>query len=410
MSKEAQQEITRTVNEDGSIEVSVTPMTNDVRVFDVDKDGVRHVGVRSESELRAITGVPDHYNTVSFDPNSWPQQQRISKHETEAFIAYQARGKFAPPKADQVAAEEVLAKLRKSSPKVPKIKYTKAKGKGGKRMLEISIMDPHFGMACFTPGADLDYDLETARELYLNAIRELVHLAKAHGNIDEVVFVFGNDYLHAEPVTGGKGAAYGTSSGTMQPEMLAWHHTYVFAEETVIMAIDMLTEVAHVRVVVIPGNHDRYSSFTLGRVLHNRFFNNKNVTVMADSSPFKFVRWGVNLIGFEHGHSIPAIRLAALMANECSQRGSHPGWWDETQYREWHLGDQHRKGSGKPAMFEEQGVSIEYLPSIVAPNEWHRLKAFNYQKRGALAFLWDSEDGPIARIGVNLLGKEASRA
>jgi hypothetical protein len=51
---------------------------------------------------------------------------------------------------------------------------------------------------------------------------------------------------------------------------------------------------------------------------------------------------------------------------------------------------------------EEQGVSVEYLPSITPPNDWHRLHAFNWQKRGALAFVWDYEHGQIARLQVNL--------
>ena len=403
-----QQEIVREVLPDGTIEVTVTPIFTNVRSCYVDQDGIKHVGIITEEELRGICNIPDEYNTVAFKPNNWPQQQRISKHRTEPFIGHQAKGTFSPPKADQVAAERILAELRKASPKVAKIKHT-IKKRRGKRMLEIAVMDPHFGLACFEPSADLNYDLKTARYLYLEAIRELVHLALAHGNIDEIVFVFGNDYIHAEPQPGRKGSAFGTTSGVNQSEMLNWTHTYVFAEETVITAIEMLTEVAPVRVVVVPGNHDGTSSFTLGRVLFNRFYNNKNVTVEADASPYKFVRWGVNLIGFEHGHNIPPIRLAALMANECSGDGPRKGWFDETKYHEWHLGDQHRKGSAKPAMFEEQGVSIEYLPSIVAPNEWHRLKAFNHQKRGAMAFLWDASSGPIARIGVNLLGKEEDR-
>jgi hypothetical protein len=42
------------------------------------------------------------------------------------------------------------------------------------------------------------------------------------------------------------------------------------------------------------------------------------VTVDASASPYKFFHYGVNLIGFDHGHSIrQAVRLAALMANEC---------------------------------------------------------------------------------------------
>jgi hypothetical protein len=103
------------------------------------------------------------------------------------------------------------------------------------------------------------------------------------------------------------------------------------------------------------------------------------------------------LIGFEHGHSIRnVVRLAALMANECRND------WAETSYREWHLGDQHRKGSAKPAMLEEQGVSVEYLPGLTPPNEWHRLKSYNWQKRAGMAFVWDYWQGLRCRFNVNI--------
>lgn len=397
MSGHKRQEITQEQHEDGSITVNATPLlSNGMTSVTVDDDGIRHVGYRTEEQIRAACNIDPSYELVSLKPNSWVQQD-----EAGPFIAHQGKATFMPPVPGKLSAEMIYESIRRASPQRKRLKHkSRVTVDGGRRMLEIAIMDPHFGLACYAPGADLDYDLEIARELYLTAIEELVRLGKAYGGIDLILFVFGNDFLHADILANG---THGTAGGTDQPEMLAWHYVYAYAERTVIEALLMLSKVAPVEVVVVPGNHDRYSAYTLGRTLLNRFWNDENITVQADPSPYKFKEWGVNLIGFEHGHSIPPIRMAGLMANECKEA------WARTKYREWHLGDQHRKGSGKPAMFEEQGVSIEYLPSIVAPNEWHRLKAFNHQKRGALAFIWDDKEGPIARVGVNLLRGEETR-
>ena len=84
------------------------------------------------------------------------------------------------------------------------------------------------------------------------------------------------------------------------------------------------------------------------------------------------------------------------MAHECREH------WADTSFREWHLGDQHRKGTGSPVVMEEQGVGVEYLPALTPPNAWHRLKGFNWQQRGAMAFVWDHDTGPVARLQVNL--------
>ena len=39
--------------------------------------------------------------------------------------------------------------------------------------------------------------------------------------------------------------------------------------------------------------------------------------------------------------------------------------YETSAFGKWHLGDQHRKGSSKTSMLEEQGVSVEFLPGEV---------------------------------------------
>jgi len=290
------------------------------------------------------------------------------------------------------AIESLLKQLETKGPIVPKIKRPKVTPKGTKRCLEISIMDPHFGMMCFPPGADHAWSLEDCERIVMWAIDSLIKQAEFYAPIEQILMPFGNDFLHVDNVWGT------TTGGTNQTEALPWHHIYERAEYLAIAMVERMKEVAPVRVLEIPGNHDRQSAFTLARVLRAYYRQDKNVEVDASASPYKFHHYGCNLIGFEHGHSVSTIRLAALMANEA------PEAWAATKggYREWHVGDQHRKGSSKPSVMEEQGVSVEYLPGLTPPNEWHRLKSFNWQKRGAMAWIWDYHTGPLARIQVNL--------
>jgi hypothetical protein len=265
-------------------------------------------------------------------------------------------------------------------------------------MLEIAIADPHLGMVCYSPHSDLDYNLDIAEKTFLWAVENLLENGQIYGALEEIVFVMGNDFLHAEPTPTNKGTNYTTTSGVAQPEMTDWHHVYERGELLLIQAIDRLKEVAPVRVLEISGNHDRYTSFTMARVMNAYYRNDDNVKVDCRPSPYKFIHYGCNLIGFQHGSGLAQVRLAALMANEA------PDEWAATKdgYREWHLADQHRKGSAKPSALEEQGVSVEFLPSIVVPNGWHREKSFNHQKRGAMGWIWNHDIGPEARLQVNL--------
>lgn len=388
------QKTIRTVGEDGSIHISTTDyISRDVSAFSIDADGLRHLGLKTEEDVRACYNIPEEYEMLGMKPNSWIQQD-----EDGPFLAHQAKASFAPPKPGRYVIENLLEELKDVSPVVP-LAHRRTKTGEPKRMLEISIMDPHVGLQCFKGASDLDYNLEIARETYMWAVRELAELGSRYEGIDEILFPIGNDFLHAEITPSqGKGTGHTTSSGMAQPEMTDWYNAYVEGERMMREAITYLSEIAPVTVPVIMGNHDHSSTFTLGRVMNAFFYNNENVHVDCTADPVKFKRYGCNLIGFEHGHAMAQVRLAAVMANE------RPKDWFETAggYREWHLGDQHRKGSAKPSMLEEQGVSVEFLPSLVAPNTWHRMKSFNWQKRGAMGWIWDHGTGPVARLQVNL--------
>lgn len=259
-----------------------------------------------------------------------------------------------------------------------------------KRALEISIMDPHYGLQCFKGASDHDWNLETCRDLCFWSVENLLGLAQAHGGYEEIIFPFGNDFLHHDNLQ------HTTTRGTLQPEGMAYTHVYETAITLAVTLVERLAKVAPVRIIQISGNHDEVSTFSLGHLLKAYFRHNTSITCDVSSSPYKFYRYGVNLIGFDHGHHINTMRLGNIMAQE------RPKDWSETLYREWHLGDQHRKGTGKPSVMEEMGVSVEFLPALTPANAWHKQKGFNWQKRGAMAFVWDYNQGPVARLQVNL--------
>jgi len=298
------------------------------------------------------------------------------------------------PESVEKAVDRLIDKLRKHAPVVPKIKRVKfTKKDTGRRVLEICPMDLHYGLRCFKPGSDAEWNPEICVSIVMDTIEEILALAKPFMPFEKIIVPIGNDLFHADSII------QKTTKGTPQPEADAYFHTFIGGEQLGIWMVDRLKELADVEVYAIPGNHDRLTAFMLGRVLCGYYHNDKNVTIYADESPYKFWRFGVNLIGYEHGHSVrPAIRLAALMANEC------PEHWLATKhgYREWHLGDQHRKASSKPATFEEMGVSVEYLPAPVPAEEWHKLNGYNWQQRGTMAFVWHHDHGPIARLQVNI--------
>jgi hypothetical protein len=316
----------------------------------------------------------------------WTRKSRIPVHEQ----LYQIKA-WLRRKDPIVRGTELLLKaISEKAPllNIPSIRKFKLKQR---RALEVCVMDPHIGLLCENPQADSPWNLKLSASMIMSAIDDLIDKTKTFGPFEQAFMPFGNDFVHSDNVD------HTTTAGTAQPEAISWHKVYDYAERVAIEMVSRLRAVAKtVYIYEVPGNHSRMADFTLARLLKAYFRRDAGVIVDASSSPYKFHRFGTNLIGYEHGHSVKPIRLAALMAHERRQD------WAETEYREFHLGDQHRKGSSKPSMLEEQGVSVDYIPGLVAPNEWHRLKAFNHQQRGAMAFVWDYKSGPIGRFQFNI--------
>jgi hypothetical protein len=253
-------------------------------------------------------------------------------------------------------------------------------------MLEISIPDLHYGMDVWAPkGGDGSYNMDIADQLFMAAIEELLELAK-RDKYEYVLLPIGNDYLHVD----GRGQA--TTKGTPQDDAVQWQHAFHRGRDLLLAGIDRLKRVAPVHIISVPGNHDADSSLHMAMIIEAYYHNDPNVTIDAGPSPIKYHEFGKNLIGFEHGRSIPATRMAGIMAED------QPEAWARTQFREWHLGDQHRKGG---AWFEELSVGIEYIPSLCATNAWHREHAYTW-RRAAWAYVWGANRGPLSRLQVNV--------
>ncbi len=292
---------------------------------------------------------------------------------------------------DQRAFESILEQMKSHSLKVSKIKRgRRPKGKPH-RALEICIMDPHLGGQFYRPGSDCAWNMDECEKWFMWALEDLLVKAEPYAPFDKILWVFGNDYLHCDNFLGT------TTAGTPQPEGVAYHVMYERGLKLAIATGDRLKGIAPLEIVQISGNHDRLSTFTLGHCLNCQFHADKNVQVEVNPDPYKFWSYGVNLIGLDHGHSKKLERLAGLMANET--RLTH---WSGARYCEWHLGDQHRKGSGRPTVFAEMGVGIEFLTGLTPANEWHRIKTYNWQPRGAVAYVWNKESGPEARLHSNI--------
>jgi hypothetical protein len=386
------------------IGVQPAPMTDDDQErmkFDVSDDEIAVEATLPMNRYSYAETIPHLLDAAEIDTDKWDVYRKvINRWGSRDNPCWQVKAWLKPVEADlyEQMIEAALETLRGMSPIVPSFEWgTEGRDDAThRRALEISIMDPHLGGIFYPPASEQHWTLESCKRLWHYGVQEVLNRAAPFGPFERILFFFGNDFMHADNVF------HTTTAGTGQPEMAAIHHVATYGERMLIDTLNHLAEIAPVDVLFVPGNHSRWSEFMLARVLLNRFWNDERVNVNADPTPYKGWHYGCNLIGGEHGHSAAAIRLAAVMANEW------PEAWAATKggYREWHLGDQHRTGKGKPLIYEEQGVSVQGLPGLTPVNEWHKIKTFSRQKRvAATGFVWDYHGAKIAELPICLDGE-----
>ncbi|MEK0338072.1 MAG: helix-turn-helix domain-containing protein, partial [Nitrosopumilus sp.] len=213
----------------------------------------------------------------SFERSHWDTTMKIkTTDETDKpFIVQNSRLKAVFERIVSEETEQGINELlqrieNKSIPRLP-VKLLKMKNKSD-RALEICLLDPHYGMRCFAPASDGDWTPEICRRIMIESLRQLVNRAILFGPFQEIVLPLGNDFFHIDSLW------HTTTRGTAQPEADAFHHSFESGEY---LAVEIVEEIkalfpqTKIKIYFIPGNHDRTSSFMLGRILKAYYKNDK---------------------------------------------------------------------------------------------------------------------------------------
>ena len=246
-------------------------------------------------------------------------------------------------------------------------------------MLEVNIADAHFGkLAWPAETGGVPYDLKIADAMFMRALDVLLERAKGY-DFERVLFVLGNDLLHANDVAGN------TFNGTKLDTEGRFQKTYWTVRKTVCAAIERLRQVAPVKVAIVYGNHDRTSMWTLADSIDCYFHGDDRVEV--DNQPIyrKYHEWGKVGLMLTHGDLGKRADFPLLFATE------NPGLFGRTEFREVHTGHLHTTKTE-----EFHGVRVRILPSLTPPDAWHAENGYVGNMRNAEAYVWSKTEGLIA--------------
>lgn len=252
-------------------------------------------------------------------------------------------------------------------------------------LLELSAPDLHLGKLSWKDESGEDYDINIACQRYKEAIFNLAGRAPLD-NIEKILLPIGNDMITIDS------RKNMTTAGTPQDSDSRFRKMLIVVRDLLIDVINTLVTVAPVDVVVVSGNHDYDSMFTIGMVLEAFYSKNDNVNIDNSATQRKYYQFGSNGIQFSHGNEEKHQDLGLIFATE------KPQLWGETKFREVQLGHFHKnKKLSFLSADEHQGFQVQVLPSLSGTDAWHNSKGYNTLKQ-AKAFLYDKEEGKIAEL------------
>ena len=244
---------------------------------------------------------------------------------------------------------------------VPKVKLEKPKR--GPFSVVLSPTDFHWGKYAPSYGND-PYNRSIAKARLWKSTKDLLDRVCERGRPDEIVVALGGDGLHIDNQT--KTTTRGTAQdcdGT--PEELAW--TYV---EMCRDYVDLIRQYGKVKLYVIPGNHDYYTSTLLRAAMKGWFNKSKDVCVVEDLSNRQYLSYGDNLICFTHGDIGKVKDWPAIIASERSTE------WGLSKQRFIFTGHLHTERE-LPVF---GNVTVYRMPSLAGTDNWHHKNGYKSRK------------------------------
>ena len=322
------------------------------------------------------------YEVTGFDNDRKPIT--ITMFRTKAFLK-----RLKPEVNLTMIKDQLMEDLKHLSLKVDKIDRARPDDRKDLHLLEISAFDLHLGKI----GIKGDkYSMKIAEKRLLSAIEHLLYRSQGY-YIDKILFIVGHDLLNSDkdwPIPA-------TTRGT--PQFNSDYHIdmYRCARKLMIKAITILSEIAPVHVMVIPGNHDRESVMHLGDTLELYYENNENVNVDNSDCLMKAIPYGNNLIISDHGDGPKIADLPGIIAQRFKNL------WSNTVYVEVHRGHYHTNKATKFQAIEElNGITVRNLSSMSATDYWHDSKGFIGNIKKAQAFIYNRQNGLQGILNYNV--------
>jgi hypothetical protein len=245
------------------------------------------------------------------------------------------------------------------------------------------LPDLHLGMYAWGRETGANYDTDIAVDLATRSIADLV----GHSRPSARAVILGlGDYFHANDA---KAATPG--SGHSLDVDARWPKVFAAGAMLATAIVDIVARKhSEVEVVFLPGNHDPDAAMSLTVALALFYSKTRHVKVHQEPGIAWYLRFGANLIGATHGHTMKPDRMAMMLAMDRAED------WGQTKHRHLMFGHVHHE-----TMRECGGVRVESFSSPAARDAWNAAGGYR-AGRAMSAITYHRERGEVGRHRVNI--------
>ena len=247
----------------------------------------------------------------------------------------------------------------------------------------LTITDFHLGMYAWEAETGDDWDMQIARDVFLNSIHDMIQASPKSGT--GILCQLG-DFLHWDGML-----AVTPQSGHILDADTRYGKLVEMAMSVMSEAVRMMLK-RYGKVVVLSaeGNHDISGSIWLRKHIKHTFFNEPRVEVIDNEFPYYAYLHGQTMLGFHHGHKMKLANLHKLFASEPRFREM----WGQARGTYIHTGHYHHE-----RVIEDGGAIAEQHPTLAARDAYAARGGWVSQ-RGAKVITYHKVDGEVARVTV----------
>lgn len=331
---------------------------------------------------------PSEWDVIEITPNVYTigaKHPETGEILTQPLYQLKARLRPVAPPALHILGAQILADIREDAKLYPRVRPKLDPQSGEPCALVVDIFDLHLGKLAWAEEVGDHYDAKIAAKIAEDALGDLLAQARGYA-LEQIILPIGNDFFNADNLIGT------TTGGTRQDVDTRFHLMFRRGIALARWMVKTCAAVAPVVVPVVPGNHDRQTSFCLGEVLAATFSATDRVTIDNTAAPRKYHLYGKNLLGFTHGDEEKPSELPQLMATQV------PALWAQSTYREFQIGHFHHQKEKAPFLVDDKtGVTVRWIRSLSGSDRWHVGKGY-MGRRGAEAFVLRRSGGLRAHL------------